>query len=112
MSSIGDSGGGTSPLSPQDKKLYEQEYKQGVDLFQRSLAEYEKADEVHKKEAFKDVMGQAMQILNETARELKRPELNAQNKKISQDFLAYQDHETDTAKSQLVQDLSQAKRKV
>ena len=112
MASIGGSGDGAAPLSPQDKRMYEQEYKQGVDLFQRSLGEYEKADEMYKKEAFKDVMTQAMQILNETARELKRTDLSTQNKKISQDFMAYQDHESDAAKNQLLQDLSQAKRKV
>ena len=75
-----------------------------------SLTEYEKADEVHKKEAFKDVMGQAMQILNETARELKRSDLSDQNKQISKDLAAYQDHETDASKSKLVQDLNQAKK--
>ena len=49
MASIGGSGDGAAPLSPQDKRMYEQEYKQGVDLFQRSLGEYEKADEMYKK---------------------------------------------------------------
>ena len=110
MSEIDNLGQGPAPLNPTDRKLYEQEYKQGVDLFQRSLIEYGKADEVHKKEAFKDVMTQAMQILNETARELKRADLNDQNKKISKDLVAYEDNETDVSKGQLMQDLNQAKK--
>ena len=112
MSRIDDSGQGPAPLSSQDKKMYEQEYKQAADLFQRSLNEYESADEMNKKEAFKDVMGQAMQILNEAARGLKRSDLSTQNQKISQDFLAYQDHETADSKNQLVNDLKQAKKTV
>jgi len=100
---------GAAPISRHDKLLYEQEYRQGVDLFQRALSEYSKADEVHKKEAFHEVMDRAMQVLNETARELKRSDLMEQNKKIAQSFEGLS-NEADPAK--LAQNLKEAKKTV
>lgn len=98
------------PISPHDRIQYEQEYRQGVDLFQRALTEYNKADEIHKKEAFKEVMDKAMQVLNETAKELKRSDLMDQNQKISQSFQALQENDTDSVK--LAQNLKSAKKTI
>lgn len=98
------------PISPHDRIQYEQEYRKGVDLFQRALSEYNKADEIHKKEAFKEVMDRSMQILNETARELKRSDLMDQNQKISQSFQALQENDTDAVK--LAQNLKNAKKTI
>ena len=103
---------GPSPMSPHDRVLYEQEYRRGVDLFQRALDQYSKADEIHKKDAFREVMDRALQVLNETARELKRGDLMTQNQKISKDLESYQNNDVDTAKNQLAQDLNQAKKSI
>jgi hypothetical protein len=103
---------GLPPITPHDKQLYEAEYRRGVELFQRALDEYTKADEIHKKDAFREVMDRALQVLNETARELKRSDLMDQNKKISNDFQTYQDNQIDLAKNQLAQDLNQAKKSI
>lgn len=53
--------------SPEDLKLYHQEFLHGCDLFQRALNEYQKSDIPQQKEAFKKVMGSALHVLNETA---------------------------------------------
>lgn len=98
------------PISPRDRVQYEQEYRRGVDLFQRALTEYSKTDEIHKKDAFREVMDRAMQVLNETARELKRSDLMDQNQKIAQSFQLLQENEADGAK--LTKDLKDAKKTV
>lgn len=110
MANVQGPGEGASPITPRDKILYEQEYRRGVDLFQRALSEYKNADEVHKKEAFHEVMDRAMQVLNETARELKRSDLMEQNQKIAQTYEGIQSGETDTSK--LAQNLKEAKKTV
>ena len=50
------------------KATYKNEFTRGVKLFQDSLGEYEKADEIHKKAKFKDVMDKALTIMNQAAR--------------------------------------------
>jgi len=100
-------GDGETP-SIQDKKLYEAEYKQAADLFQRSLNEYNKSDNMYQKEEFKKVMKEAMQILNDAAAELKRKDLNNQNDKIQHDFDTFRSD--DTQASALQADLTKAKR--
>jgi len=99
---------GSGPTSPQDLQTYRQEYKQGVDLFQRALKEYSSADEVHKKDAFKNVMENALQVLNDSARGMKRPDLLQKNQQIAKDFQDFQDTGSVQAKTQLSQDLKQA----
>ncbi|MBS3904352.1 MAG: hypothetical protein KGZ39_03395 [Simkania sp.] len=101
-------GFGSGPISPQNRQLYEQDYKRGVDLFQRALGEYAKAEEPHKKEAFKQVMDNALHCLNESARGLKRQDLLQQTSKIEHDYQAYQSHAEDPEKTQLTSDLDQA----
>jgi predicted nucleic acid-binding protein len=105
----GPGGAEPAPISRHDKMLYEQEYRRGVDLFQRALDEYGKAEEIHKKEAFREVMDRAMQVLNETARELKRADLQNQNQKIEQSYEAFQENEN---ASNLTQNLQKAKKEI
>ena len=110
MSNVQGPGEGGTPITPRDKVLYEQEYRRGVDLFQRALNEYEKAGEVNKKEAFHEVMDRAMQVLNETARELKRTDLMDQNQKIAQSLQGLESSDKDVSK--LTQNLNDAKKTV
>jgi hypothetical protein len=102
--------GGPGPLSPRDKKMYEQEFKHAADLFQRSLNEYAASDNPYQKEEFKEVMNKAMRVLNETAQELTRKELLKQNQAIEQDWANYQQDGTITSKDKLNSDLEKAKR--
>lgn len=103
-------GPNSSPINPSDKLRYEKEYLQSVDLFQRALNEYNKTDDMYKKEAFKEVMDKAMQVLNETARELKRTDLVAQNQKISQSYEELQEQKADAVV--VSKNLNQAKKTV
>ena len=102
--------GPTGRPSHQDVQKYAQEYRHGVDLFQRSLSEYKSAEEIHKKEAFKEVMERALQVLNETAQGMKSRDLLEQNAKIAKDFQAYQNGASAENEKKLEQDLSRAKR--
>lgn len=96
--------------SREDMKMYAQEYKHGVDLFQRALVEYKSAHEVHKKDAFRNVMDKALQVLNETARGMRRNDLLAQNQKIQDDFQTFQSSQSNKDGTKLEGDLAHAKR--
>lgn len=76
-------------ISPQDRALYRQEFKEGVNLFQNSLAEYQKADEVHKKNALKNVMDEALQVMNETAQLCLSKKAQMQENQLAQDYQAF-----------------------
>jgi hypothetical protein len=103
-------GPGSEPITPREKKMYEQEYKHGVQLFQKALHSYESSDNPAQKEMFKDVMLKSMNVLNETARELKRQALLSQNEKIEKDFAAFNDKPDDKkAIASLEKDLEKAK---
>lgn len=99
---------GVSP-TPDDKKIYKQEYKHAADLFQRALQEYNQTDDIYKREEFKEVMDQAMQVLNETARELKSGKLDEQNNQIEKDYARFQDQGSKETQQKLNEDLNQAK---
>ncbi len=104
---------GPGPLNPRDKKMYEQEYKQSADLFKRALDQYSKSDNPYQKAEFQDVMSRALDVLNETANELMRKELQSQSNKISQDYATFQQFPDDPdAKEKLTQDLDKAKKLV
>lgn len=111
MSDVGRIG----PSSPEEKKLYEQDYKQGAELFQQALDAHAKANSPYKKEEFRQVMEQAMRAMNESVRGLKQEDerkakfLEKQNKQIEKDFTSYQNGgKPDPLKT----DLEQAKRSV
>jgi hypothetical protein len=102
--------GGPSPL---ERKKYEQEYKHGVDLFQRALTEYKKSDNPFQQAEFKSVMDQALNVMNETATELARKELQKHNEKIGKDYAAFQESpQSSLIAEKLGDDLAKAKRSV
>lgn len=103
----------TGPIGPNEKKMYQQEYRHGADLFQRALDKHSKSDNPYQKDEFKDVMEKAMQVMNETAHELMRKELESQNQKIAQDYTNYKKHPDDPDTiNQLKSDLDKAKRSI
>lgn len=107
---ISDEGDHPSILSRQERKMYEAEYKQAADLFERSLKEYEKSDNKYQKAEFKKVMEESLQVLNDAARELRRRDLLTQNNEIQKDYLAFK--EDDTKSLKLEADLDKAKRSI
>lgn len=101
------------PISVREQKLYAQEYKHGVQLFQKALVQYTKSEDLYQKEEFKGVMDKAMHVLIETARELRAQRLLTQNEKIAKDYAALIDKPENEQMIQcLTQDLEQAKRSI
>ena len=100
------------PLFPPEKREYELEYKHGADLFKRALNDYLKSDNYFQKEEYKEVMQKAMQVLNETAAELKRQELFKQNQMIQKDFTSFQKLDNEASIEKLAKDLEKAKKSV
>lgn len=100
---------GIGPLSPQDRSAYEKEYRQGLDLFKRALDDYSHAKNMFQKAEFKEVMEKAMRVLNETATELHRNELLAQNETISKDFSSFDQEDNSTNIAQLKKDINRAR---
>ncbi len=111
MTNIQDSGS-PAPISPRDKKMYEQEFKHAATLFQQALDSYAKSDNPYQKQEFKEVMDKAMRVLNETAQELTRKELLNQNVKIANDYATYQQDSSTSAQAKLQSDLEKAKKSV
>ena len=98
------------PLNPHDKKMYEQEYKQGATLFKQALDQYTKSDNPYQQIEFKKVMDKAMQVLNQTAHGLMRQELKAQNERIAKDYSTFKKYPKDPdTLNKLKQDLEDAK---
>jgi hypothetical protein len=101
--------GDSSPISPADRKMYEQEYKRGADLFQKTLDQYTQSTNPFQKEEYKDVMNKAMDVLNQAAAALKKQDLLKQNQKIAQDFATFQKSEDS---DKLKTDLDKAKKSI
>ena len=103
---------GMGPLSPQEKKAYELEYKKGADLFKRALDDYSHSKNMFQKEEFRSVMDKAMQVLNDAAAALQRKELLNQNTVIEKDFENFQSQDNQAAIDTLITDLGKAQKKV
>ena len=71
MSEIQDSGS----ITPRQEAAYRHEYREGVTLFQKALQQMNTTEYLPKKEAFIGVMNQAMEVMNQTAQELKNQKL-------------------------------------
>lgn len=99
------------PITPRERKMYEQEYKHGAQLFQKALQQYVKSDNPFQQHEFQEVMDKAMRVLNETASELNRKALLTQNEKIEKDYIAFNDKPEDSsAFKKLNDDLEHAKK--
>ncbi len=97
-------------INPRAQKLYEQEYRHGAALFEKALLQEAKSTYSPQKEQFAGVMQIAMEVLNQSAGELKRRDLMEQNEKISQDYKTYQANPTKEHLEALKTDLSKAKK--
>ncbi|MDE3055693.1 MAG: hypothetical protein KGI80_03240 [Verrucomicrobiota bacterium] len=105
--------GGVPPITPGEQKMYEQEYRDGAQLFQKALDQYRISDSIFQKHEFQEVMEKAMTILNQTARQLKQESLTDQNSKIATDYQTFiQDPSSALGADQLRKDLMQAQKKV
>lgn len=102
--------GASREITPRERAIYREEYRHGADLFQKALNQYSKSSDMFQKEEFKEVMDNMMQVMNETARALKESGLKSHNKKIAEDYAAFQDQPNSNNLKKLDKDLDQAKK--
>lgn len=80
---------GDKPVSPQDRKAYQEECARGVSLFKKTLQEYQKSQMPAQKEEFKDVMEKALLVIHETANACLSKELQKEEINLEQDYRKY-----------------------
>lgn len=86
MSEIDNSGS----VNPRAEKLYKTEYHHGANLFDKALVQANKSTYGPQKKEFSGVMNIALEVLNQSARELKNQALIEQSQIISDKYKAYQ----------------------
>jgi len=102
---------GDSPnISPADRKMYKNEYKHAADLFERTLNEDVKSNNMYQQDEFRKVMEQSVQVLKETATALHQDKLMDQANKIEEDLAAYQKDRSPASIFELHKDLEKAKK--
>ena len=89
----------TDPISnipPELRATYKQEFARGVNLFQESLTAYETTsdDQAEKKAKFKDVMDQALKIMNESARGFLSSRGQKEEAKLENDYHSFLNNDT------------------
>ncbi|HSW87115.1 MAG TPA: hypothetical protein VLG49_06420 [Rhabdochlamydiaceae bacterium] len=99
--------GGSIP--PDIKATYKQEFARSVDLFQKSLQEYEKTEEFHKKAKFKDVMDKALQIMNETAKACLSKKAQSEKTQLEKDYQNFIQHDNPETYDKLNEDIDHLK---
>jgi hypothetical protein len=77
---------GDGRINPQTQQVYKQEFAEGAKLFQQSLQQYQNSNIPAQKEAFKDVMKKALNIMNETAQLCLSKEAQKKESKLNDDF--------------------------
>jgi hypothetical protein len=103
---------GDGNISPQLQQVYKQEFMEGANLFQQSLQQYQNSNIPAQKEAFKDVMQKAMNVMNETAQLCLSKEAQKKEMKLNQDFQAFQSNDTEGNAAQLNKSINSLKRSV
>lgn len=97
-------------ISPEMQKTYHKEFNEGVKLFQKSLKEYEHTSDDNKKAAFKNVMDQALTIMNQSARGFLDPKAREEiSTKLQNDYQNFLNNDTPTTYKKLNSDLNHLK---
>ncbi len=97
--------GGSVP--PEWRAQYKQQFTESVTLFQESLAAFKNSQLPQQKEKFKDVMKQALTIMNETSKDVLAHQRTAQ---LKADYDNFTKQTNDDNYHKLQTDLEQIKR--
>ena len=89
--------------TPPDPQAYKSDLNRAVNLFQQSLAGYEKSTEPHQKDKFKDVMDKCLVIIHETIQSQK------QLQKVDKDYQNFLANDNPKTVQQLNKDLDSLK---
>lgn len=107
MSSIEGSG---SSIPPDLKATYKNEFQRGMRLFQQSLQEYQGTEDGPKKDAFKQVMDEAMQVMSETAKLGLSKAAQKAESAVENDYQAYSSDDSADNLQKLQGDLDKLKK--
>lgn len=102
------SGGQTPPPpSPEEIQRYKDDYEDSLQLFRDSFNEYNKPSvEAHKKAKLKEVMDEALDVMNKTACvALKEGKKKEQEAKLNDDYEAFIQNPSDANREQVLKDL-------
>lgn len=87
MSKIGGASGEQPQYTPEEIRKYKEDYQRSYDLFQRAFNDYTQPNiEVHKKAQLQKVMGEALQVMNETACVALKREKMDDERRLSNDY--------------------------
>lgn len=90
---------------PQDlKHVYKQEFMEGANLFEQSFSQYQNSQIPAQKEAFKDVMKKALNVMNETAKLCLSKEAQKNEAQLNNSFEEFSSNQN----PQTMQDLSKS----
>lgn len=101
---------GDKPISPQTREIYRQDCERGVNLFQQSLEAYQSSQIDAQKEAYKDVMEKALQVIHETASQFLTQEKQKEELNLEKDYQNYIANPTPENLKTLNQDLQHFKK--
>ncbi|HNA62353.1 MAG TPA: hypothetical protein PKW79_04690 [Rhabdochlamydiaceae bacterium] len=103
---------GDKPITPQMKEIYKQECTRGVELFQRSLKEYQKSQIPAQKDEYRDVMDKALQIIKETASQCLGKEMQKEGSNLQKDYDTFIANPSDNNLNRLNNDLEHFKKEI
>ena len=100
-----------TPPSPEDIKRYQNDYQKSLDLFNKSFHNYIQPNiETHKKEMFKQVMDEALKVMNETACvALKNERDREKEAQLNSDYHTFVKDPSAENKGKIQQDLEEMK---
>ena len=100
-----------TPPSPEDIKRYQNDYQKSLDLFNKSFNNYTQPKlEAHKKEMFKQVMDEALKVMNETACVALKNEKDRQKEsKLNNDYHTFIRDPSNENQGKIRQDLKEMK---
>lgn len=101
---------GDKPIDPQMKEVFRQECTQGVELFQKSLKAYQKTEDASQREEYKQVMDEAMKLIQQTAAQCLGKEL--EKSELQKDYNQFMEKPSEANLGKLNGDLEQIKKDV
>lgn len=107
MSGVEGVQGNEPHYSQEELERYCQDYQKGLSLFQQSFADYTKHNvEYHKKTQLMKVMGEALNVMNETACIVLKQNKQHVEEKLNNDFSDFKNNPTPENQKKISDDLA------
>lgn len=88
---------------------YEQEYQQGVNIFEESFKGYEKSKFQAQKTQYEKAMNEALDAMGDSASALANEQLKSLKNKLAKDLHTYMENPTSENSSQVISDINEMK---